>query len=96
MCDPRRFNPSLRQNEASEKEAGHSVKEDLPYWEPCHNLLLRNGIMDWENVGGDLAQVVGKRCTIAGFPIRWKKVMGRLSGWWRPWMKTIENLSHPI
>ena len=29
--------------------------------------------MGWENVRGDLAQVFGKRCTIAGFPIRWEK-----------------------
>ena len=46
--------------EEYEKEIGRSVKEDFPHWEPCHNLLLRNGIMGWENVGGDLEQVVGK------------------------------------
>jgi kynurenine formamidase len=40
--------------------------------------LLRNGIMGWENVGGDLAQVVGKRCTISGFPIRWEKGDGSI------------------
>jgi kynurenine formamidase len=27
--------------------------------------------MGWENVGGDIEKVVGKRVTIMGFPIRW-------------------------
>jgi kynurenine formamidase len=47
------------------------VLEDFPEWEPCHNLLMRNGLLGWENVGGDIAKVVGKRCRISGFPIRW-------------------------
>ena len=59
-------------------ETGREVIEDFPYWEPCHHLLLRNGIMGWENVGGDLAQVVGMRVTIAGFPIRWTKGDGSI------------------
>ena len=50
---------------------GHEVKDDFPEWEPCHNLLLGHGIVGWENVGGDIAMVVGKRCTVMGFPIRW-------------------------
>jgi kynurenine formamidase len=78
MCGSRRFNPSLRQNEESEKEAGQGVKEDFRYWVPCHNLLLRNAIMGWEKVGNDLTRVVGKRCTIAGFPIRWEKGNGSI------------------
>jgi kynurenine formamidase len=53
------------------KETGRDVIEDFPLWEPCHRHLLGNGIMGWENVGGDLDQVVGMRVTIAGFPIRW-------------------------
>ncbi|MGB0664088.1 MAG: cyclase family protein [Pontibacterium sp.] len=40
-------------------------------WEPCHKLMLGNGITGWENVGGDLEKVVGKRFKIMGFPIRW-------------------------
>jgi kynurenine formamidase len=50
---------------------GRDVLADFPEWEPCHNLLLRNGIMGWENVGGDIAMVVGKRVTIMGLPLRW-------------------------
>jgi len=34
--------------------------------------------MGWENVGGDLAQLVGNRCTISGFPIRWEKGDGSI------------------
>jgi kynurenine formamidase len=52
--------------------------EDFPEWEPCHRLLLGNGIMGWENVGGDIDKVVGKRVTIAGFPIRWEKGDGSI------------------
>jgi kynurenine formamidase len=54
-----------------ERETGRKVIDDFPEWEPCHNLLMRNGILGWENVGGDIAKVVGKRVTISGFPIRW-------------------------
>lgn len=50
---------------------GREIIEDFPEWEPCHQSLLGNNIMGWENVGGDIAQVVGKRVTIMGFPIRW-------------------------
>jgi kynurenine formamidase len=50
---------------------GHEVKQDFPEWEPCHHALLSHGIVGWENVGGDIAKVVGKRVTIMGFPIRW-------------------------
>ncbi len=60
------------------KEKGRDVIEDFPEWEPCHRLLLGNGIMGWENVGGDIDQVTGKRVTIAGFPIRWVKGDGSI------------------
>jgi kynurenine formamidase len=64
--------------EEYKKETGREVKEDFPYWEPCHRALLSNGIMGWENVGGDLDQVVGMRVTIAGWPIRWVKGDGSI------------------
>jgi kynurenine formamidase len=53
------------------KEKGRDVREDFPYWEPCHRLLLTHGIMGYENVGGDIDKVTGKRCTIIGLPLRW-------------------------
>src|SRR6266536_2535348 len=34
--------------------------------------LLGNGIVGFENVGGDLDKVTGRRCTFAAFPIRWQ------------------------
>jgi kynurenine formamidase len=60
------------------RETGREVIEDFPEWEPCHRLLLGNGIMGWENVGGDIDEVVGRRVTIAGFPIRWEKGDGSI------------------
>ena len=53
------------------EENGHDVIQDFPAWEPCHKLLLGNGIMGWENVGGDIDEATGMRCTIAGWPIKW-------------------------
>jgi kynurenine formamidase len=35
------------------------------------NKPLRQGIVEWKNVGGDLDEVNGKRVTIAGWPIKW-------------------------
>jgi kynurenine formamidase len=60
------------------EETGREVSEDFPEWEPCHRLLLGNSIMGWENVGGDIDKVLGKRVTIAGFPIRWEKGDGSI------------------
>ncbi|HUW64348.1 MAG TPA: cyclase family protein [Spirochaetia bacterium] len=57
--------------EEYKKETGRSPKEDHPDWEPVHTLLLSNNIMGFENVGGDIEMVVGKRCTISAFPLRW-------------------------
>ena len=52
---------------------GRDAAEDFPYWEPCHRALLGNGIVGFENVGGDIDAVTGKRCTFAAFPWRWEK-----------------------
>ncbi len=54
-----------------EELTGHSVKQDFPYWEPCHNAILSHGIYGFENIGGDLDAVTGKRVTFAAFPWRW-------------------------
>lgn len=56
--------------EEYERETGRKVKDDFPEWEPCHKILLSNGIMVWENVGGDLDEVTGMRVTIAGWPLK--------------------------
>ena len=60
-------------NQEYEELNGRPVKEDFPYWEPCHHSLLGNGIIGFENVGGDIDKVTGKRVTIAAFPWRWVK-----------------------
>ncbi len=60
------------------REKGRDVLEDFPEWEPSHRLLLGNGIMGWENVGGDIDLVLGRRVTIVGFPIRWEKGDGSI------------------
>lgn len=60
-------------NREYEELTGRPVKQDFPHWEPCHRLLLGNGIVGFENVGGDIDKVTGKRVTIAAFPWRWVK-----------------------
>jgi kynurenine formamidase len=40
-------------------------------WEPCHKVLLGNGIVGVENLGGDLDKVTGKRFRFFCFPLRW-------------------------
>jgi kynurenine formamidase len=52
---------------------GREAADDFPYWEPCHRALLGNGIVGFENVGGQIDEVTGKRCTFAAFPWRWEK-----------------------
>jgi kynurenine formamidase len=50
---------------------GRAAADDFPEWEPCHRQLLGNGIVGFENVGGQIDEVTGKRCTFAAFPWRW-------------------------
>lgn len=52
--------------------------EDFPLYEPCHKILLGNGIAGYENVGGDIEKVVGKRVIIAGFPLKYEQGDGSL------------------
>jgi kynurenine formamidase len=50
---------------------GRSCATDFPLWEPAHKILMGNGIPGIENVGGQLDEVTGRRCTFAAFPWRW-------------------------
>jgi kynurenine formamidase len=52
---------------------GREAADDFPLWEPCHRHLLGNGIVGFENVGGQIDEVSGKRVTFAAFPWRWEK-----------------------
>ena len=51
---------------------GKDPRDEFPEYEPCHHLFLENGISGYENIGGEIDQVTGKRCIFAGFPIRWE------------------------
>src|SRR4030042_1212392 len=51
-------------------ETGREAIEDFPLWEPNHKILLGNGIMGFENVGGDIDEAAGMRGTIPGVPIK--------------------------
>jgi len=64
--------------EEYKKETGREAIEDFPLWEPCHRILYTHGIPGWENVGGDIDKVTGKRCTILGLPLRWVKGDGSM------------------
>ncbi len=55
---------------------GRDVLADFPLWEPAHKILMSNGIPGIENVGGDLDEVTGRRCTFMAFPWRWPQGEG--------------------
>jgi len=50
---------------------GRDVRTDFPLWEPSHKVMLSAGIPGIENVGGEIDQLSGKRCTFMCFPFRW-------------------------
>jgi kynurenine formamidase len=55
---------------------GREVLNDFPDWEPAHKVLLSAGIPGIENIGGDVDEVTGKRCTFMCFPFRWPEGEG--------------------
>ena len=58
-------------------EVGRDVMDDFPHWEISHKtLMVKGGIPGIENVGGDLDDVTGKRCTFMAFPWRWPEGEG--------------------
>ncbi|MFC2006725.1 cyclase family protein [Chloroflexota bacterium] len=52
------------------QETGKDPDQEFPVYEPCHQIFCTNMIPHIENVGGDIDQVTGKRCTIAAFPFK--------------------------
>jgi kynurenine formamidase len=50
---------------------GRDPRSDFPDWNPAQRLLLSAGIPTLENIGGDLDEVSGIRCTIHAAPWRW-------------------------
>jgi kynurenine formamidase len=57
--------------EEYKKTFGRDPREDFPYWEPVHRILLTHGIIGIENVGGEVDKVSGKRCIIIALPLKW-------------------------
>jgi kynurenine formamidase len=53
------------------KATGRNAIDDFPDWNPAHRTLLQAGIPTIENVGGDVAEALGKRCTFHAYPWRW-------------------------
>jgi kynurenine formamidase len=51
-------------------ETGRDPDKEFPDYEPCHQIFSSNMIPALENVGGDIDEVTGMRCTIAAFPIK--------------------------
>ena len=63
-------------NDEYRAETGRDIADDFPLWEPAHKILMSNGIPGIENIGGDLDQITGKRCTFMAFPWRWPEGEG--------------------
>ena len=69
--------------EEYKEHTGREAAEDFPLWEPCHRALLGNGIVGFENVGGEIDAVTGKRVTFAAFPGAGRRATAASSGWSR-------------
>ncbi len=52
------------------EDTGKDADKEFPIYEPAHQIFCTNGIPHIEDVGGDIDEATGKRCTIALFP--WK------------------------
>ncbi len=54
-----------------EAETGREAATDFPDWNPAHRALLGAGVPTIENVGGDVDELAGKRCTFQTYPWKW-------------------------
>lgn len=52
------------------QETGKDADNEFPDYEPCHQIFSSNMIPAIENLGGEIDEVTGMRCTIAAFPYR--------------------------
>lgn len=69
---PQRNGPKIKYLLPEYREAtGREAKDDFPDWNPAHRALLGAGIPTIENVGGDLDEVTGLRCTFHAYPWKW-------------------------
>ncbi len=71
---PHRNGPQIKYLIPEYKEAtGREAIRDFPEWNAAHRILLAGGIPTIENVGGDLNDLNGQRCTFQGFPWKWRE-----------------------
>ena len=56
--------------EEYKQDTGKDADVEFPDYEPCHQICSSNMIPAIENIGGDVDEVTGKRCTIAAFPFK--------------------------
>ena len=69
---PHRNGPQIRFLPPEYKKAtGRNAIDDFPEWNPAHKTLLAAGFPTIENVGGDVADALGKRCTFHAYPWKW-------------------------
>ena len=69
---PHRNGPQIRFLLPEYRQAtGRNAIDDFPEWNPAHRTLLQAGVPTIENVGGDVAEVVGTRCTFHAYPWKW-------------------------
>jgi kynurenine formamidase len=54
-----------------EQATGRKPAADFPEWNAAHRTLLAAGIPTIENVGGDVSEIAGSRCTLHACPWRW-------------------------
>lgn len=54
-----------------EAATGRSAAVDFPDWNPAHRALLAAGVPTVENVGGDVAELVGRRAVFHALPWNW-------------------------
>lgn len=69
---PHRNGPQMKRLAKSyESKTGRSATADFPDWNAAHRALLGAGIPTIENVGGDVDDLLGKRCTFQAYPWNW-------------------------
>jgi kynurenine formamidase len=69
---PHRNGPQMKRlAKAYEAETGRSALADFPDWNAAHRILLSAGVPTVENVGGDIDDLTGKRCTFQAYPWYW-------------------------
>jgi kynurenine formamidase len=70
---PHRGGPMMNRLTAKyQSETGLDPKSEHPEWNIAHKTLLSAGIPTIEQVGGDVASLLGKRATFVATPWNWK------------------------